>query len=138
MRPRLAPDRSHGEGAFSRRSGDGEWPTAPAVRTDAEHAAKLVRLEQFNAQLQPRITWPAAFPVARAYLDQLVRNDRLRQVWADPIYRALEQAERARGAQRSTALSRLADQLGRDAQGASDPERVRALAAVVRQLAAQR
>jgi hypothetical protein len=101
-------------------------------------AAKLVRLEQFNAQLQPRITWPAAFPVARAYLDQLVRNDRLRTTWAEPIYRSLEQAERARGGQRSGILSRLADQLGRDAAGASDPDRVRALATVVRQLAAQR
>ncbi|HSA58029.1 MAG TPA: hypothetical protein VLE53_20110 [Gemmatimonadaceae bacterium] len=101
-------------------------------------AAKLVRLEQFNAQLQPRITWPAAFPVARAYLDQLVRNDRLRRPWADPIYGTLQQAERAPAAQRAALLSRLAEQLRQDAAGSSDAVRVRALADVVRQLAMSR
>jgi hypothetical protein len=34
-------------------------------------AAKLVMMEEFNPQSQPRITWPAAFPVVRSYLDQL-------------------------------------------------------------------
>jgi hypothetical protein len=37
-------------------------------------AAKLVRMAEFNPQSQPRIVWPAAFPVVRSYLDQLVRG----------------------------------------------------------------
>ncbi len=36
-------------------------------------AAKLVRVEEFNAQKQPKVTWPASFIVAKAYLDQLER-----------------------------------------------------------------
>ena len=34
-------------------------------------AAMLVRIDEFNAQQQPKIIWPATFVVARAYLDQL-------------------------------------------------------------------
>ena len=37
-------------------------------------AARLVHFDQLNPQTQPQIVWPAAFPVARAYLDQLVRD----------------------------------------------------------------
>ena len=37
-------------------------------------AALLVRMDEFNAQQQPRMSWPAATVVARAYLDQLNRS----------------------------------------------------------------
>ena len=37
-------------------------------------AAKLAVLDEFNAQMQPRFTWPAAVPVATAYLEQLERE----------------------------------------------------------------
>ena len=30
-------------------------------------AAKLVHFDQFNPQSQPKIVWPAAFPVVRSY-----------------------------------------------------------------------
>ena len=98
-------------------------------------AAKLVRFDQFNAQLQPKIVWPAAFVVARAYLDQLVRNDGLRKTWAAPVRRSLDKAERLKGAARRTALTTLAKQLDQDAAGAGDPDRVRKLAAVLIELA---
>ncbi len=98
-------------------------------------AAKLVRFDQFNAQLQPKITWPAAFPVARAYLDQLVRNDGLRRAWAAPVGRSLDRAERLKGPARRTALTALAKQLDQDAAGAGDADRVRKLAAVLTELA---
>jgi hypothetical protein len=97
-------------------------------------AAKLVRLDEFNAQDQSKLVWPASFVVARAYVDGLARGDGLRRAWAAAVTRDLAAAERARGQQRRTALTRLATQLDRDAQG-RDAERVRALAAVVRQLA---
>ncbi len=98
-------------------------------------AAKLVRFDQFNAQLQPMFVWPAAFVVARAYLDQLIRNDGLRKSWAAPVSRSLAQAERLKGGARRAALTKLATQLDQDALGAGDLERVQKLAAVVRQLA---
>ena len=100
-------------------------------------AAKLVRFDQFNAQLQPKFVWPAAFVVARAYLDQLVRNDGLRKNWAAPVTRRLALAERLSGTARRTALTSLAKELDRDATGAGDPERVRKLAAVLIEIAAK-
>ena len=100
-------------------------------------AAKLVRFDQFNAQLQPKFVWPAAFVVARAYLDQLVRNDGLRKNWAAPVRRRLAQAEKLTGPARRAALTSLAKDLDRDAAGAGDPERVRKLAAVLIEIAAK-
>jgi hypothetical protein len=98
-------------------------------------AANLVRFDRFNPQDQKKIVWPTRFVVARAYLDQLVRNDGLRRIWAAPIYRELTRAEGLRGQARRTALTRLATQLDADALRAGDSARVRALAAVVRDLA---
>jgi hypothetical protein len=98
-------------------------------------AAKLVRMEEYNPQAQPHITWPAAFPVVRSYLDQLVRNNGLPAARTTAIATALNNAERARGAARRNQLNRLAAQLDNDVNGAVDAERVRALASAVRDLA---
>jgi hypothetical protein len=38
-------------------------------------AATQVRVPTFNAQQQPKVTWPATIVVARAYLDQLTRSN---------------------------------------------------------------
>ena len=97
-------------------------------------AASLVRLDQFNPQLQPRIVWPASFVVAGAYVDQLVRNQGLSAERIAQVARDLEQAEHLEGAEQQSALTRLAVQLDRDASQAADATRVRALAAVVRDL----
>jgi hypothetical protein len=98
-------------------------------------AAKLVHMETFNPQVQTKINWPARFVVARAYVDGLARTDGMRRAWATNVRNTLAQAERASGAARRTALTRLAAQLDRDATGADAP-RVRALAATVRDIAA--
>ena len=37
-------------------------------------AAMMIRNEELNTQEQQKIVWPAAMPVARAYLDQLTRS----------------------------------------------------------------
>jgi hypothetical protein len=97
-------------------------------------AAKLIKVEQLNAQNQEKLVWPASFVVSRAYLDQLVRNDGLRKTWAAPVERQLDAAEKLTGAARSQALTALADQLDRDAKIAGDSKRVSALAASVRAL----
>ncbi len=98
-------------------------------------AAKLVHWEQFNPQSQPKIEWPAAFPVVRSYLDQLVRNSGLEAARTGEIARALNSAEKMAGATRGAALTKLASQLERDAKGAADEWRVRAMAQAVRDLA---
>jgi hypothetical protein len=97
-------------------------------------AAKLVKFETFNPQMQMRLVWPAAFVVARAYMDQLRRGDALRKAWAAPVSRQIDAAEKLTGAARRTALEKLAAQLDKDAIGSSDAARVHALAAVLREI----
>ena len=99
-------------------------------------AAKLVRYEDYNPQAQPRIVWPAAFPVVRSYLDQLVRGNGLAAARTTAIAQALTAAERATGTARRDQLNRLATQIDADARNARDAARVRAMAAAVRELAA--
>jgi hypothetical protein len=95
-------------------------------------------MDHFNPQTQTRIVWPARFVVARAYLDGIVRSDGLRKAWAAPIYTELAAAEKAPAAARRTSLLSLASHLEADAKAAKDASRVRALAAVIRELAAAR
>ncbi len=99
-------------------------------------AAKLVMMDEFNPQSQPRITWPAAFPVVRSYLDQLVRGDGLAAGRTTAIASALDAAEKQTGAARRTALTTLAGSVEADAAAAKDGERVRAMAKAMRDLAA--
>jgi hypothetical protein len=98
-------------------------------------AAEAVRMSSFNPQDQSKLVWPASFAVARAYRDQLARGNGLAADRAAAIASELDRAERLRGAQRRTALTRLATQLDRDARTAADVARVRALATAVRDLA---
>ncbi len=99
-------------------------------------AAKLVIFDEFNPQSQPKIVWPAAFPVVRSYLDQLVRNDGLAVTRTTAINAALTAAESRSGAARRTALTALAGQVDKDVAGARDGARVRTMAAAIRELAA--
>ncbi|CAN5845228.1 hypothetical protein BH11GEM1_BH11GEM1_15800 [soil metagenome] len=98
-------------------------------------AAKLVHFDQFNPQMQPRIVWPAAFPVVRSYLDQLVRGNGLPRARTVAIASVLRDVEQMTGGGRRNALNALAGQLDADAVGAADASRVRAMAEAVRALA---
>lgn len=98
-------------------------------------AAKLVMMDEYNPQAQPRIVWPAAFPVVRSYLDQLARNDGLAGARRTAIAKSLDAAEKATPSARRTALQLLASQVDRDAAGAKDAPRVKAMAAAIRDLA---
>lgn len=98
-------------------------------------AAKLVRYEQLNPQTQPKIVWPAGFPVVKAYLDQLVRGTGLSARRTTAIAKSVENAEKLSGARQRTALNSLATQLTADVATAKDKKRVTAMAAAVRDLA---
>jgi hypothetical protein len=98
-------------------------------------AAKLARMEEYNPQAQPRITWPAAFPVVRSYLDQLGRNNGLPAARRTAIVTALNAAEKASGAARRQQLTRLAAQLESDARNAKDAARVRLMLGAIKDLA---
>jgi hypothetical protein len=101
-------------------------------------AAALVRMDRFNAQDQTKLVWPASFVVARAYLDQLVRDHGVQPSVSSRIASRLAAAERMRGTARRGALTALAAQLDRDAARAADAAKVRMLAGAVRDLARAR
>ena len=111
-----------------------ELQPSPYLSRNELEAAKTVRMEHFNPQMQPKFTWAPSFVVARAYLDQLARGNGMPRERALAVSSALAAAERASGAQRNTALSQLATQLESDAASATDAAKVRTLAGVVREL----
>lgn len=101
-------------------------------------AANLVRVDELNPQNQQRIVWPAAYPVVRSYLDQLARNDGLARERRMEIATEVNRTERLDGSARKAALQKLAVAIGQDVPGAKDKTRVRALAEVVKALAAKK
>ncbi len=109
-------------------------PNAQLSANEIE-AAKLVMWEEFNPQSQPKIVWPAAFPVVRSYLDQLVRNNGLATARTTAIAQMLNTAERQSGAARRTSLNALATAVERDVAAARDAARVQMMVAAIRDLA---
>ncbi|MEX1257961.1 MAG: hypothetical protein WEG36_10110 [Gemmatimonadota bacterium] len=106
-------------------------------------AANLVRQDEFNPQNQPHLAWPAAFPVARAYLDQLIRAEGVPTVRAEEIAAELARIEAmGDGEAKRSQLANLAIGLWEDArrvdEGAveGDEARIRALAGAILDLAA--
>ena len=92
-------------------------------------AANAVRLPEFNAQQQPRVTWPASKVVARAYLDQLTRSKSIEAGRASAVKAAVDKSNRSQ-------LETLATELEKDAATATgiDAARLRALATTIKSL----
>ncbi len=99
-------------------------------------AAKLVRFVQYNPQSQPHIVWPAAFPVVRSYLDQIVRDKGLSSDKTSAIAKSLDAAENQSGAARGASLTKLASEVDGDVAGAKDQSRVKAMSSEIKRLAA--
>jgi hypothetical protein len=98
-------------------------------------AAKLVHFDVSNPSDQPKLVWPPAFVVARAYLDQLVRMHGVDEAQSASIAHDLDAAEQLSGKPQKAALTKLASRLDHDAAKSADPVRVRAMAATVKALA---
>jgi hypothetical protein len=113
-----------------------ELTPSPQLSANEIAAAKLVTMREYNPQSQPKLVWPAAFPVVRSYLDQLVRNEGLAADRTTAVSAALDAAEKKSGAARAAALTALAKQVDGYASGAKDAPRVRMLSAEIKRLAA--
>jgi hypothetical protein len=113
-----------------------ELTPGPQLSANEIAAAKLVTLKEYNPQSQPKLTWPAAFPVVRSYLDQLVRNDGLTSDKTSAVGQALDAAEKQSGAARAASLHKLGAQVEGYAKGAKDSARVKAMATEIHRLAA--
>ncbi|HUG27742.1 MAG TPA: hypothetical protein VMK53_05530, partial [Gemmatimonadales bacterium] len=100
-------------------------------------AARLVQVDEFNPQLQERISWPAHVVVARAYLDQLGRSSTLAADRVRLLGEELTRAEGLSGEARNTAFRQLAasaTRMSADAQG-PDVQRLLGMAETLRGLA---
>ncbi len=98
-------------------------------------AARLVRFTDYNPQSQPKIEWPAAFPVVRSYLDQLVRGNGLAADRTTAIGTAIDAAEKLDGKARRDALNAVAKDVDKDVAGAKDSARVKMMSAAIKDLA---
>jgi hypothetical protein len=79
-------------------------------------AAKTVHFDYFNTQGQPKFVWPPSFALARAYLDQLERNNGLPPDKIASTRSELAAAEKLSGRARTDALTKLSRQLHTDAR----------------------
>jgi len=98
-------------------------------------AASAARLDVFNPQMQPKITWPSTPAVARAYLDQLTRSKAIDASRATAVKSAIDKVEKDKAPKAALdQLDTLAKQLDQDAASASgkDAERLHALAATLK------
>jgi hypothetical protein len=97
-------------------------------------AAKTVKWEQLNAQGQPKIVWPPSFALAKAFTDQLERKGCVGAARIGEIRAQIGAAEKASGAARNAALSKLTSDL--DANRSCDPAKVDLLKKALRDLQA--
>jgi hypothetical protein len=98
-------------------------------------AAKTVHLDYLNVQGQAKMVWPPSFALARAYLDQLEREQGLDAGHLSAARKALAAAEKESGAKQQDALAALATELDGEAGAAGDAGKVRVAAGAVRELA---
>ena len=112
-----------------------ELKPSPLLSQNEIDAAKLIKMDLFNPQRQPKLVWPASFVVARAYVDQLDRNHGLPKGRPSKIRKTLEKAEKQSGQKQAETLAKLASELEKDGQLASDPARVRKLQSTVSEIA---
>jgi hypothetical protein len=104
-------------------------------------AARLVMKPEFNAQAQPRVSWPASPVVARAYLDQLTRSGAIQPTRAEAVKDALSKVERLGPTQTSDpavrqAIETVSTQLEQDAAAAGEAQAqpLRSLTAALREV----
>jgi hypothetical protein len=100
-------------------------------------AARQVYFDELNVQNQPKITWPANFVIARAYLDQLARRGALEPLRIAALREAISRVDTSSSDRKAVAqLKTMAASLDADAAPATTPVdagRMRALAAILKQ-----
>ncbi|HET6528007.1 MAG TPA: hypothetical protein VFG39_04580, partial [Balneolaceae bacterium] len=114
-----------------------ELKPSPYLTKNEIAAARTVELERLNAQGQPKFEWPATFVLAKAYLDQLERNQGLTDESIAATRQQLWKAENASGAKRSEILTDLAEDVESRAEHSANTEKVQKLAETLQELAAE-
>lgn len=114
-----------------------ELKPSPWITENEIAAANTVKLDYLNAQGQPRYEWPATFALAKAYVDQLERNNSLSMEGITSTRHKLYEAEQASGTERSNMLTDLAEEVEGMANGSGDADKMQKLADTVRKLASK-
>jgi hypothetical protein len=99
-------------------------------------AANQVHYDELNVQNQPKITWPANFVVARAYLDQLARSRALATQRLGALNAAIDKADTSHSPKDIAQLKAMAASVDKEASAAKAPAdavRLRALAGIMKQ-----
>lgn len=104
---------------------------SPYLTINEIEASKTVELDYLNAQGHPMFEWPSTPVLAKAYVDQLDRDNGLDAASITAIRQGLANAE-ASG--KSKMFSELADKVGDMAAGAGDSEKVQMLANTLKDL----
>jgi hypothetical protein len=108
---------------------------SPQISKNEIDAAKSVHLDYLNVQDQQKLVWPKTFSLARAYVDQLERNNGLPAARIAAIRSELDRAERNSGQPRQELLTQLASQVAGEGRSAGDQAKVQTLAGAIRDLA---
>jgi hypothetical protein len=99
-------------------------------------AANQVHFDELNVQNQPKITWPANFVTARAYLDQLTRSGALAPERIAALNAAMAKVEASPSDKKqAAALKTMGASLEKDAAAVKTPgdaDRMHALAAIIK------
>ena len=107
-----------------------------SVGTKVDVAPSIALASPRRIQNQPKITWPANFIVARAYIDQLNRSSALAPQRITALNGAIAKVEASRSNRKDVdQLQAMAGSLDKDAAQAKTPadaERMRALAAIIK------
>lgn len=109
---------------------------SPYLTKNEIEAARTVELDLLNAQGQPHFEWPATIVLAKAYVDQLDRNDGLTEEGVKAARTQLAKAEKATGKRQNEILSELANEVSAQSTGTS-PEKVEMLVNTLNKLASQ-
>lgn len=114
-----------------------ELEPSPYLTENEIAAANTVKFDQLNPQGQPKYDWPATFALAKAYVDQLERDNGLAQNRIADTRQKLAEAEQASGSERSAILNELADSLKNGTNGSNQPEKIQKLTNTMRKLASK-
>ncbi|SMO84566.1 LVIVD repeat-containing protein [Gracilimonas mengyeensis] len=86
-----------------------ELKPSPYISENEIAAANTVKLDYLNAQGQPKFEWPTTFALAKAYVDQLDRNDAMDSEVISELRVGLYRAEQASGSRQQRILDNLSD-----------------------------
>lgn len=114
-----------------------ELKPSPYLTENEIAAANTVTFEQLNPQGQPKYDWPATFALAKAYVDQLERNEGLSMNQITNARKQLATAESSSGSDKSDMLTSLANDLDNQAENSSQTAKVNKLVDTLQKLAAK-